>query len=1211
MDSYTESFPIGKRILLPGHFTEPVVLEAVRRIGAGFECRVRLQNGMPDETIISLDEANDLIKQKNDDATVQPVDAERFRLLVESARIRLAYAHDRQFAVSLSGIRTLPHQIEAVYLKMLPQPRLRFLLADDPGAGKTIMAGLLIKELKLREAIDRVLILCPAPLTIQWQDELLRWFGESFDIIFSAVDQQQLVNPWERSSQVIASIDYAKQDEVRERVWMQKWDLLIIDEAHKCSAYTKKSSNRGNDLPTATAAQAGVEKTKRYQLAERLTAHADHVLMLTATPHHGDDDRFAHFIRLIDPDLFPEPHRTENRAGEIRRDILRLGPDCPWALRRLKEDLKDVNGCRLFPDRHAHTVTFRLNHDEYELYKAVTAYINEFLPQASGRKKASVALARTVLQRRLASSTMAIYESIRRRLERQEALLKELDDVPPAQLAKRLTQLQGRIADAEQDEDDLDDEARDRLADEFTAARELEQLRSEIAALRELLVQARRVRDNARDSKLAALRDCLEKAEFHELHDGRGKLLIFTEHRDTLNYLCGHLERWGYSTCQIHGGMNPQERKRAQEDFRTSRQICVATEAAGEGINLQFCRLMINYDLPWNPTRLEQRLGRIHRIGQEREVHAFNFVASDSEEGQPIVEGRILHRLLEKLDQMKAVLADRVFDVIGEVLSLNDVNLPDILREAAHDPRRLDEYLDQIERIDAGKLQQYEQATGIALARANVDFSSFQRSNAEAEERRLMPRYVEQYFLNACREIGLKIEARADGLWRIEHVLADLRSDRVAAVRRIGKPDASYRKLTFHKEHLDQDQHLDAVLLGPGHPLYAAVDEKLNQMLKPLVGGIAAYVDEAGEAPYRLHFFEMSIIGQNTKGETQTLYGELVAVREEMQTTDHERFSIVPADCLLDLPVHHKPLTDVEPLDTAPASLPVAMSEAVQQAGDFLKSTYLMARRERCQEERRRFVQVCRDYLERSFDARIRAAEDRVMALRSREAVSAGIALARQQAENDLTDLIRTRKERMNGLERLKLARHGPVRHVGTAFVFPACAATTGAAGMPSAYPDETSMTRLAEDFDPGVKRRVEKAAEDIVVAYEQAQGRECERVGHLKIGFDVRSLGPADPQTGYRDPVEGIRRIEVKGRAKGQPIRLTTNEWYKAAHLGDSYWLYIVWDPLENPTAEPLRIRNPVKHFDHVKREMAAARYFDIPAEAVEQAVRQAGGSC
>ncbi len=815
-------FPIGQRIALPGHFPGPVVLESVRLIGAGYECRVRLADGTPDETILSSEEAEVLLGHRAEaSTTVVPADAEKVRLLVESARIRLAYAHDRHFAVSLSGIRTLPHQIEAVYLRMLPQPRLRFLLADDPGAGKTIMAGLLIKEMKLREAIERVLILCPAPLTIQWQDELLRWFGEPFDIISSAVDQQQLVNPWRRLAQVIASLDYAKQDDVRERVWHERWALVIIDETHKCSAYTKSASGRSDE----------VEKTKRYQLVERLGLHTDHLLLLTATPHHGDDDRFAHFIRLLDPDLFPEPHRVGYRATEIRREILRLGPDCPWALRRLKEDLRDLRGWRLFPDRHAHTVTFRLNHEEYDLYKAVTAYINEFLPQASGRRQASVALARTVLQRRLASSTMAIYESIRRRLERQQGLLKKLEDLPPAQRARRLAQLQRRLTDVEQDEDDLDDADRDRLADSFTAAVELDQLRAEIAALQDLLAQARRVRDRAVDSKLTALRECLDRAEFRELSDGRGKLLIFTEHRDTLTYLREHLQRWGYTTCLIHGGMNPHERKRAQELFRAERQVCVATEAAGEGINLQFCRLLINYDLPWNPTRLEQRLGRIHRIGQERDVHAFNFVASDSEEGQPIVEGHILERLLQKLEQMRLVLADRVFDVIGEVLSLNEVNLPEMLREAAFDPRRLDDYLDQIERIDPKKLQEYEQATGIALARANVDFSAFQRAHAEVEERRLMPRYVEDHFLKASREVGLKVEPRADGLWRIEHVLADLRSDRLQAVRRLGKAEPSYRKVTFHKAHLDLDQHLDAILIGPGHPLYAAVDERLNSAI--------------------------------------------------------------------------------------------------------------------------------------------------------------------------------------------------------------------------------------------------------------------------------------------------------------------------------------------------------------------------------------------
>ena len=1183
MADESKKLPVGQQVSLPGHFDTPVILEAARPLAKGFECRVRLPNGALEEAVISPEEAATLAGTAPTADTKTPlVNADQLRLLVESARIRLAYAHDRQFAVSLSGIRTLPHQIEAVYMKMLPQPRLRFLLADDPGAGKTIMAGLLIKELKLREAIERVLILCPSPLTIQWQDEMLRWFGESFDMIFSAVDQQQLTNPWQRSNQVIASIDYAKQDEVRERVWQQRWDLIIIDEAHKCSAYTKKSSTRGDEA----------EKTKRYQLAEHLTAQpAGHVLLLTATPHHGDDDRFAHFIRLLDPDLFPEPHRGAAKAGEIRRDILRLGPDCPWALRRLKEDLKDLQGRRLFPDRHAHTITFRLNRDEYDLYKAVTAYINEFLPQASGRKKQSVALARTVLQRRLASSTMAIYESIRRRLEKQQALLDELEKLTPSQRARRLAQLQGRISDAEQDEDDLDESERDQLADEFTDAVELDQLRAEIAALQELLARARRVRDSAGDSKLTALQECLKRAEFRELTDGRGKLLIFTEHRDTLNHLRHHLEKWGYTVTEIHGGMNPHERKHAQEEFRTTKQICVATEAAGEGINLQFCRLMINYDLPWNPTRLEQRLGRIHRIGQERDCHAFNFVAAESEEGQPVIEGRILQRLLEKMEQMRAILADRVFDVVGEVLSLNDVNLPDILREAAHDPRRLEEYLDQIEKVDPQLLLQYEQATGIALAKANVDFSGFQRANVETEERRLMPRYVEEQFVKSCAEIGLKVEPRADSLWRIEHVLADLRSDRLESVRRLGKADAAYRKLTFHKAHLEEDQHVDAVLFGPGHPLYAAVDERLNEKLALLTGGMALYVDATAQSPYRLHFLEISVRGQNTKGEPQTLSAELVAVRENLgfplvlgEVGDGEgRFSIVSADCLLDLPAFPTPPEAVGRIDPGPAM-------------DFLKSTYQSERRQACQDERKHFVDVCRDYLQKSFKARMRAAQDRVMALRAREAGSPEVAFARQRAENEYTDLQRTQKERMAGLDRLAIARHGPVRHVATALVVPATDA-----------PKE-AIAEMLDELDPEINRKSELAAEAVVIAYEKARGWETERVGHLKIGFDIRSLGPADAQTGYRDPVTGLRRIEVKGRQRGQTIRLTTNEWYKAVQLGDTYWLYVVWDPLGKPDATPLIIQNPAKHLDHAKKEIVAARFFDIPADAIYAAAKRQG---
>ena len=1170
MSSSLLASQIGQRIFLPGHFDVPVVLEDARPLGsddsAGYECRVRLPDGSLEEAVISAEEVVAVLGKGPDEAKAEtPVDAEKLRLLIESARVRLAYAHDQQFAVSLSGIRTLPHQIEAVYQAMLPQPRLRFLLADDPGAGKTIMAGLLVKEMKLREAIERILILCPAPLTIQWQDEMLRWFGEPFDIIFSAVDQQQLTNPWQRSSQIIASIDYAKQDGVRERVWQQRWDLVIIDEAHKCSARTA-SGGQNREFKVAT--------TKRYDLAARLTSQADHVLLLTATPHHGDEDKFAHFLRLIDPDLFPEPHRLGKQATAIRKDVFRLGKDSPWSLRRLKEDLKDANGKRLFPDRHTNTVTFCLNNDEYTLYKSVTAYINEFIPQQTGQRRSSAALTRTVLQRRLVSSTCAIHESIKRRLKKQEDLLEELEGLTPAQRAKRLAALHGRLPDVEQDEDDLDEAVRDQLVDEYTAALELEQLPAEISALKELVEQARRVRENASDSKLAALKKCLGEAQFIDLKDGRGKLLIFTEHRDTLGYVRDHLERWGFATCEIHGGMNPHERKRAQEVFRTGAQVCIATEAAGEGINLQFCHLMINYDMPWNPTRLEQRLGRIHRIGQDRDVYAFNFVATDSEDGQPIVEGQILHRLLEKLDQMNEALEGRVFDVIGEVLSLNDVNLPDMLRDAAYDPRRLDEYLDQIDRIDPAKLKEYEEATGIALARSHVDFSAFQRRNLEVEERRLMPRYVEAQFIAAAREVGLRVELRADGLWRVEHVLADLRSERLRSVQKIGKAESSYRKITFHKNHLEQDAHLDAVLMGPGHPLYAAVDEKLNKRLAGLIGGICFFVDPLCIESYRVHFFEISIHGNDSKGNDVPLYGELVAVREELG-----HYEVIPNDILLDLAAHPHPPREIEPPPT-------------QGASDFLKRTYQLECRKRCQSERQHFARVCREYLEKSFKARIDRAQDRAMLLAAEAASNRDFQRAADEAKKYVDELGRARQERLDGLSRLEIAKTGPVKHVGTAFVLPPDADT------------QAQLADLADELDPNIRRQSEIAAEEKVIEALVAEGfpkDQIERVGHQKLGFDISAHKIADEATGEIF----VKRIEVKGRRWGQPVMLTTNEWYKAQDLAETYWLYVVWNPLGD-SPELVRIHNPAAKLDHAKREIVAARFYKIPAEAVMTAASQ-----
>jgi hypothetical protein len=829
-----------------------------------------------------------------------------------------------------------------------------------------------------------------------------------------------------------------------------------------------------------------------------------------------------------------------------------------------------MDGARLFPDRHAVTVPFTLNTEEFALYKAVTAYINEFMPQQSGQRSTSAALARTVFQRRLASSACAIHESLKRRLQKQSELLEELESLSPSQRSKRLAILQGRLADAEQEEDDLDETDRDVLVDQFTAAQELDQLRAEIVALKDLEEQARRVREAATDSKLQALKQCLDRSQFVELKDGRGKLLVFTEHRDTLNYIRGHLGRWGYTTCEIHGGMNPHERKRAQETFRTGCQICVATEAAGEGINLQFCHLIINYDMPWNPTRLEQRLGRIHRIGQRDDCYAFNFVATNSEAGDSIVEGRILQRLLEKLEIMKRSLEGRVFDVIGEILSLNDINLPEMLREAAVDPRRLDDYLDQIDRINPEKLNEYERATGIALARGHIDFSGFQQRNLEIEERRLMPRYVEEQFIAAAKRIGLRVLPRADGLWRIEHVLVDLRSERLAAVRRLGKAEVEYRKITFHKEVLDQDAHLDAVLLGPGHPLYAAVDEKLNEQLSSVVGGTALFLDPLASGPYRLHFFEITVRGKDSRGTDIPLYAEIVAVRDEAG-----RFEVVPADVLIDLPVHPQPPSQIDPIDPQPAA-------------DFVKSTYQLECRQRCQQERQQFASIVRDYLERSFTARIKKAQERYMSLMAELSTHPEYRLAADEAKRYLDDLERTKRERLSGLDRLQIARTGPVRYLATALVL-----------MPEADV-AAQLGTLGREPDADLRRQKERRAEEIVIETLVAEGfprDRIERIGSQKIGFDIRAHRIIDSTTGQID----VRRIEVKGYSRDTDIQLTVNEWYKAQQLGPTYWLYVVWDPLTE-NHEVVRVHNPAEKLDHAKKEIVVARIFAIPAESINQ---------
>ena len=1133
---------VNTKVRLPTHFSEPVVVESIKSLGKHHKLRVRNADGYLEEVILTKEEIEEIHIISGE--KYQPVNEKHLSLFIESHRIRYAYSYDPYFAVSLSGIQTLPHQIEAVYKKMLPQPRLRFLLADDPGAGKTIMAGLFLKEMKLRGAIEKILIIVPAALRIQWQDELLRFFGEYFIIVDADLDRYQAVNIWQRENQIITSIDYAKQENVRERVWQQDWDIVIIDEAHKCSAYTKRRSNRSPEA----------EKTKRYQLVEKLSFDPNHVLFLTATPHYGDDDRFCHFLRLLDPDVFPEPHKFPRETKEIKSLVF---PDenNPWILRRLKEDLHDLNGRPLFTQRHSITVPFKLGLEEYELYDAVTDYLNRFLAvRGTGRARQSIALTRTVFQRRLASSTYAIYESLKRRLQKQRDFLEEIESLSPHERLKELERRRGVAIDEEVDEGDLDEQDRDRLLDEFTVAREVDEIKEEIASLKDLVENAKRVYEQTPDTKLRALKECLERAEFSELKDGRGKLLIFTEHRDTLSYLKKHIENWRFSTCEIHGGMDVHQRKRAQEDFRTSAQMCVATEAAGEGINLQFCHLIINYDIPWNPARLEQRMGRIHRIGQKRDVYVFNFVAEEAVNGKPIIEGKVLRTLLDKLERMREALGrDRVYDVIGEILSLNKVDLAEILRDAAYNPHRLEEYLEKIEEIDPQKLKRYEEMTGIALARAYVDFNSFQSSNFIAEEKRLMPEYIEKYFLDAAEITGLKVERRADGLLRVPHVRSSFRSEKLRSFKRFGKPETEYRKVTFHKEDLEKDIHIDAILLNPGHPLYAAADEKLITKLKELKGRCAVSLDLNTLEHYWIHFLEFSVVD----GNGHMIYKELSAVRENKNGDSY----LIPPDILHDLAPHPNPPLDIPEFD-------------IKKVKDYLMVNYQLEKRQEILRERKMRAKIIKEYLEKSFDTRIFAIQKKIMDGKAKEVDTSRL-------ERDLEDLERTKKEKIISVENLTIVRNGPVSHIATFFVLP-----------PGDLPEYSEFLESEEE-----KERSEKAAMRIVMEDEIKKGWESEDISKFKLGFDIRSLSAPDAKTGYRE----VRRIEVKGRRKKQNVRLTVNEWLKAKQLKDTYWLYVVWNPTQ-PDYEMRYIQDPASKLEYAAKEIKAISHYEINGKEIER---------
>ena len=766
------------------------------------------------------------------------ISAEDFFFTIEAHRIRLAYQFDPHLAVSVSQVDPLPHQIEAVYHYALQSPRIRFLIADDAGAGKTIMAGLIFKELEYRKLARRVLIVAPGHLKYQWQREMKERFQESFAIVDRGrMDSAWGENVWEERDRSITSIDFAKQPDVRATLRSTHWDLVIVDEAHKMSAYAYPSSR-----PTLGEGygRTKVDKTQRYQLGEVLSRITNHLLFLTATPHRGDEQNFRLFLDLVRPGFFARP--------ELLQESIR-SQDNPVFVRRLKEDMRKFNGARIFPPRHVHTVPFRLTEPELLLYNGVTRYVQDYFDKA--KENRSIAFALMVLQRRLTSSTHAIYESLKRR----KARLEELLELPERIREHREDYLHARDISEEELEDMPEDEREqiERRLEHLTIARNIDDVRLEIGQLEGLIKQAEQVRALKVESKLVGLRDKVLA------NLGDRKLLIFTEFRDTLDYLAGDgkkgrplglLRQWGYSVITIHGQMTMDARIEAEHTFRDDAQIMVATEAAGEGINLQFCSLMVNYDIPWNPNRLEQRMGRVHRYGQQYEVHIWNMISRDTREGQ------ILDRLFKKLDRMREALgSDRVFDIIGEMIPGS--RLDELLKDAIFNQRRMEEIEQHIEAVDERLVQQtLERVFATSLATRHIDYTGLLQETLTAEENRLVPEYVADYFLRAFRRLGGKVERRADDTYAVPSVPFELRrwGNDYSFKTTYGTLFREYRRITFDKVYARQ--HPEAEFVAPGHPLLEAVNQQILSTFDDGSNAFAVFGDPEGRREGVLWFAE-------------------------------------------------------------------------------------------------------------------------------------------------------------------------------------------------------------------------------------------------------------------------------------------------------------------------------------------------------------------
>ena len=1108
--------------------------------------------GRPGEELLYRDQEQGLSLVQQSRPFSFTANPEAFRLVSEAQRLRYAFLFDPHIAVNTSSVEPLPHQITAVYETMLGRQPLRFLLADDPGAGKTIMAGLLIKELIIRGDVDRCLIVSPGSLVEQWQDELEERFNLPFEILTNeGLTSARTGNWFQEHNLCIARLDkLSRNEDILDKLAAVDWDLVIVDEAHKMSA---------------TYFGAEVKYTKRFKLGQMLSAHARQFVLLTATPHNGKDEDFHLFLSLLDGDRFEGKPRDGVHVSDVS-DVMR---------RMVKEQLVTMEGKPLFPERRASTVEYSLSQPEQELYKAVTEYVRrEFINAdklSNEKRKGTVGFALTLLQRRLASSPEAIYRSLERRLRRledrlrEERLLRRGAPVPTTQISDTEDLSAEEIADMEDTVESEAEQAEEQIVDQSTAAQTWAELEAEILVLRDLTQQSLKLRRSGQDTKWQRLSETLDLPEMFDANQLRRKLVIFTEQRDTLNYLTDKLAtRLGNQNAivAIHGGTPRERRRQAQEAFENDPEVLVllATDAAGEGINLhKRAHLMVNYDLPWNPNRIEQRFGRIHRIGQREVCHLWNLVAHETREGE------VWQRLLQKLARQRDQLGGAVFDVLGQVF--RDQPLKDLLVRAIRYGEQPDvrAYLDRVidERLDTQRLR--DLIHNRSLVHDTLDPKRVQdiRDQMErAEARRLQPHYIGSFFLEAFKSLGGSVHRREAHRYEIRHVPADVRH-RDRLIGRRAPVLKAYERVTFHKDRIRETSKPPAALVAPGHPLLDSVVDLILERHRSLLREGAVLVDttDPGTEPRLLFYYEHSV----TDGRRDAA-GQPRVVSRRLQFVEVSRSGALlhagSAPYLDYTPPTPEQKARLQPLLNAPWLADGVERKATEHAIRQLVPEHLREVRLR----REALVDKTLEQVQARLLAEIRHWDQRANDLRAREeAGRAGDKLnsanARKRAD-DLNDRLQKRRAEL-AMERQISAR--PPTVLGGALVVPMGWFSTSESMTPSEGLQETPPPFGAAD------REVERLAMEAVIALEQAQGFEPRDVSKENRGYDIESRYPVG-----HAKFGQLRFIEVKGRVAGaETVSVTKNEILTALNKPDDFILAIVFVE-SGKAAKPIYLDRP-----------------------------------